>query len=91
MMERRTFVTGIVSAIAAPFVAEAQPTGRRHRIGVLGTVDGPGWQAFRGELQSLGYVEGKTIDIVWRFAGGDAGRFADLAAELVRLPVDLIV
>src|SRR5262245_55548437 len=92
MMERRTFVAGIVSAIAAPLVAEAQPAaGRRHRIGVLGTADGPGWQAFRVELQSLGYVEGKTIDIVWRFAGGDARRFADLAAELVRLPVELIV
>jgi putative ABC transport system substrate-binding protein len=91
MMERRTFVAGIVSAIAAPLVAEAQPAGRRHRIGVLGTADGPGWQAFRGALQSLGYLEGKTIDIDWRWAGGDARRFADLAAELVRLPVELIV
>ena len=90
-MDRRAFVAGIVSAIAAPLVAEAQPAGRRHRIGVLGTADGLGWQAFRDALQSLGYLEGKTIDIDWRWAGSDAPRLTDLAADLVRLQVELIV
>ena len=77
--------------LAAPLAAEAQPAGRTPRIGVLGTGDGPGWQAFRESLHILGYVEGRTITIDWRWAGSDARRFTDLAAELVRLPVELIV
>jgi putative ABC transport system substrate-binding protein len=80
-----------LSLLAAPLAAEAQPAGRMHRIGVLGTSDGPGWQAFRDGLQSLGYLEGRTIAVDWRWAGNDAGRFTDLAADLVRQQVDLIV
>jgi hypothetical protein len=53
----------IVAALAAPLAVEAQPSGRIHRIGVLGTSDGLGWQAFRDGLQGLGYVEGKTIGL----------------------------
>ena len=59
--------------LAAPLVAEGQPAGRIHRIGALGTSDGPGWQAFRDGLQSLGYLEGRTITVDWRWAGNDAG------------------
>jgi putative ABC transport system substrate-binding protein len=91
---RRGFIGTLAGALlAAPLAAEAQPAGRRHRIGVLGTGDGLGlgWQAFRDALESLGYLEGKTIDIDWRWAGSDARRFADLAADLVRLQVELIV
>ena len=90
-MDRRAFIAGIVSAIAAPLAAKAQPAGRRHHIGVLGTVDGLGWQAFRDALRSRGYLEGKTTDIDWRWAGSDAPRLTDLAADLVRLQVELIV
>jgi putative ABC transport system substrate-binding protein len=81
----------LVAALAAPLAAEAQEAGRIHRIGVLGTSDGSGWQAFRDGLQSLGYLEGRTIAVDWRWAGNDAGRFTDLAADLVRQQVDLIV
>ena len=56
-----------------------------------GRADGPGWQAFRDGLQSLGYVEGKTIVVDWRWAGSDASRMTDLAADLVRSQVELIV
>ncbi len=90
MMDRRRFIAGAVSVLAAPLAAEAQPTGRMPRIGVLGYEE-PGWQAFRDALQSLGYVEGKTIVIEGRFAGSDASRFPDLAADLVRSQVELIV
>ena len=91
-MDRRAFVSGAVAILAAPLAAEAQPAGRIHRIGVLGTSDGPGWQAFRDGLQSLGYLEGRTIAVDWRWAGNDAGRFTDLAADLVRQQkVELIV
>jgi putative ABC transport system substrate-binding protein len=91
VVNRRTWLVGSFSLLAAPFTAEAQPTGRIHRIGVLGTSDGPGWQAFRDGLQSLGYHEGRTIAVDWRWAGSDARRMADLAADLVRLQVELIV
>jgi ABC-type uncharacterized transport system substrate-binding protein len=81
----------LVAALAAPLAVEAQPSGRIHRIGVLGTADGLGWQAFRDGLRGLGYVEGKTIVVDWRWAGSDARQLADLAADLVRLQVELIV
>jgi putative ABC transport system substrate-binding protein len=90
-VDRRTFLMGSVGLLAAPLAAKAQPTGRIHRIGVLGTTDGLGWQAFRDGLESLGYLEGKTIALDWRWAGSDARRLTDLAAELVRLQVELIV
>ena len=90
-MDRRAFVAGTLGLLAAPLAAEAQPTGRIPRIGVLGTNDGPGWQAFRDALQSLGYLEGKTIAVDWRWAGSDASRLTDLAADLVRSQVELIV
>jgi putative tryptophan/tyrosine transport system substrate-binding protein len=92
---RRVWVAALVLALAllaAPLAAEVQPTtGRIHRIGVLGTSDGPGWQAFRDGLQSLGYLEGRTIAVDWRWAGNDTRRFTDLAADLVRQQVELIV
>ena len=80
----------LVTALAAPLAVEAPPSGRIHRIGVLGTADGLGWQAFRDGLRGLGYVEGKTIVVDWRWVGSDARQLADLAADLVRLQVELI-
>jgi putative tryptophan/tyrosine transport system substrate-binding protein len=91
-LARFTILTTLALALlAAPLAAVAQPAGRVHRIGVLGTSDGPGWQWFRDGLQSLGYLEGRTIAVEWRWAGEDARRFPDLAADLVRQQVDLIV
>ena len=86
-------VTLTIGLLATPLAVEAQPKGRIPRIGVLGTGGGPGpgWQAFREALEDLGYLEEKTIHIVWRWAGADARRFPDLAADLVRQQVDLIV
>ena len=77
--------------LGAAIVTQAQPPGRMYRIGVLGTADLPGWKDFWDELQKLGYLEGKNLIVDRRWAGSDARRFADLAADLVRLQVDLIV
>jgi ABC-type uncharacterized transport system substrate-binding protein len=69
-----------------------QPAGKIPRLGVL--VLGPpdrGLEPFHQGLQDLGYVEGKTIALVYRFAEGKAERLPALAAELVGLKVDLIV
>jgi putative ABC transport system substrate-binding protein len=80
-----------LALLTAPLAAEAQPTGRMYRIGVLCMADPSGWQAFRDELRNLGYLEGKNLVVEWRCAGSDARRFPDLAADLVRRQVELIV
>ena len=75
--------------------AEAQQTKKVPRIGFLGSIsfsrNPVRRDAFRYGLRELGYVEGKTIVVEWRFAEGKADRLPSLAAELVRLNVDVIV
>jgi putative ABC transport system substrate-binding protein len=84
-----------VSLLAAPVAAEAQPAGKVYRVGYLtaGSVTAnPGvLEAFRQGLRELGYVEGQNIAIEYRSAEGRFDRRSDLAAELVRLKVDVIV
>jgi putative tryptophan/tyrosine transport system substrate-binding protein len=63
------------------------------RVGYLVATAGlaPQNEAFRQELRELGYIEGQTIALEYRFAGGETARFPELASELVRLRVDVIV
>jgi putative tryptophan/tyrosine transport system substrate-binding protein len=85
---------GLVLAIlATPLVGEAQSVGKVYRIGVLSPeVAPPGLlEGFREGLHELGYVEGKNITIEFRYAGGRHERLAAMAAELVRLRVDVIL
>jgi putative ABC transport system substrate-binding protein len=76
-------------------VASAQQTGKVFRIGRLDVSTASGgavfWEAFRKELSKLGWIEGKNITIEYRFAEQKFERLPELAAELVRLKVDLIV
>jgi putative ABC transport system substrate-binding protein len=78
----------------APF-ADAQQTGKILRIGVLDSRTAAGiavrLEAFWQEVRKLGWIEGKNITIEYRFAEGRNDRLAELAADLVRLKVDLIV
>ena len=95
-MNRRTFLCGVaLGTLTVPLAAGAQRAGKVPRIGWLGgpTRESaePFVQAFQRGLKDLGWVEGQNIVIEWRFAGGRAERLPDLAAELVRLRVDLIV
>jgi putative ABC transport system substrate-binding protein len=81
--------------LLAPLAAEAQQAGKVPQIGYL-TAQSPdsvalASEAFRQGLQELGYVEGKTIVIAYRFAEEKRDRLPELAAELVRLKVDVIV
>jgi putative ABC transport system substrate-binding protein len=92
-MRRREFITLLGSAAAWPLVAQAQPSGRPARVGILtpgGELANPLFDAFRQEMRRLGYVEGRTLVLEFRSAAG-ADRLPELAAELVRLPVDVIV
>ena len=76
-------------------LAEAQQTGKVPRIGFLDSSTASGMavllDAFRQELSKLGWIEGKNLTIEYRFAEQKPERVPELAAELVRLKVDLIV
>ncbi|HEV8439857.1 MAG TPA: ABC transporter substrate-binding protein [Methylomirabilota bacterium] len=98
MITRRAVLGTLAGAlIAAPLAARAQQAAKVWRLGLLGTVplSEPGsahiWAGFLEGLQQLGYVEGKGVIIESRFSEGKAERLPDLAAELVRLRVDVIV
>jgi putative tryptophan/tyrosine transport system substrate-binding protein len=81
----------VLAVFALSSFAEAQQPGKIPWIGYLaGTGSGPS-PAFIQGLKDLGYIEGKNIGFVYRTAEGESGRYADLAAELVRLKVDIIV
>jgi putative tryptophan/tyrosine transport system substrate-binding protein len=85
----------VVVLLALGVTAEAQQPKQVPRIGFLGATSpstiSARVEAFRQGLRELGYVEGKSIFIDWRFAEGKADRLPTLAAELVRLKVDVIV
>jgi putative ABC transport system substrate-binding protein len=85
-----------VSILAAPLATEAQPAAKVPRIGVLlagsrGDNTLEIVEAFQQGLRGLGYVEGRNITIEYRFAEGRLDRSFDLASDLARLPVDVIV
>ena len=94
MDDRRRFVTGLGLLLASPVVAQAQPVGKLPRVGYLfyGS-PGPSREidAFRQGMRELGYIEGQSIAVEYRFASGQIERYPGLAAELVRLKVDVIV
>lgn len=82
-----------VGAVAAPLVVRAQPPSRVPRVGVIGERSTPDHlvAAFQQGLRDLGYVEGQSIHLEYRYAQGASERFPRLAAELVRLNVDVLV
>ncbi|HEY5865716.1 MAG TPA: ABC transporter substrate-binding protein [Candidatus Tectomicrobia bacterium] len=86
-------VTITLSLLAVPLAAGAQPAGKVWRIGVLMGLprETPRYAPFHQGLREFGYVEGQNLVIEWRYAEGHAERFPDLAAELTRLDVDVIV
>jgi ABC-type uncharacterized transport system substrate-binding protein len=89
------FITLALGLLVAPLAAEAQPAARVYRLGWLmpGSASdfAPRIEAFRHGLRDLGYVEGRNIAIKYRYAEGREERLPDLAEELVRLKVDVIV
>jgi len=92
---RRFLLTSLAGAVAGPLAAGAQQAGKLPRIGFLSLTSPsdrpPLLDAFRQRLRELGWVEGQNIAIDYRFAEGRLDRLSDLAAELVRLKVDVIV
>jgi putative ABC transport system substrate-binding protein len=98
-MDRRTFISSTtLGLLAASLAAAAQEykAGKVYRVGILGEkASDPSearlWQAFRLGLGELGWIEGKNILFEERWGAGNHARIRELAADLVRLRVDLIV
>jgi putative ABC transport system substrate-binding protein len=93
-MKRREFISLLGGAAAWPIAARAQQAGKMYRLGILEPIpaarNAANLNALRKGLQELGYVEGRNLVIEYRSADV-ADRFPELASELVRLKVDLIV
>ena len=96
MTNRRLFIGSVASGlVAVSLPMRTWPAQKVYRIGVLETIpaaqNATNLDALRNGMRDLGYVEGQNLIIEYRSADGHAERFPDLASELVRLRVDLIV
>src|SRR5262245_40904402 len=95
MIGRREFITLLGGAMAAwPLVARAQQQ-RLPTVGILGGATAATWSTwtptFVRRLAELGWIEGRTVAIEYRWAEGRPERAAEMAAELIRLKVDVIL
>jgi putative ABC transport system substrate-binding protein len=93
-MRRRDFITLLGGvAVSRPLAARAQQLAHRPTIGFLGTVTPSAWPfaAFDQRLRELGWIDGKTVTIEYRWAAGNNDRIVALADEFVRAKVDVIV
>ncbi len=95
-MRRREFITLLGStAVAWPLPLAAQQAGKLPTIGFLGPSSASGWglwtATFVQRLRELGWIEGRTVAIEYRWAEGSNERYVEIAAEFVRLKVDVIV
>src|SRR5215510_7166943 len=95
-VRRREFITLLgATAVAWPLAARAQQPAKLPTIGYLGTAAASAWApwtaAFVQRLHELGWTDGRTVAIQYRWAEGRAERSAEIAAEFVRLKVDVIV
>jgi putative ABC transport system substrate-binding protein len=95
MIRRRAFITMVGGAAAWPLAARAQQAGKLPTIGFLGASTPPAmsqWTAaFAQGPRELGWSEGGTVAIEYRYAEGRPERYAEIAAEFARLKVDVIV
>jgi putative ABC transport system substrate-binding protein len=97
MINRRNFIAAAAGGVFASSCAIAQQPAKAWRIGILSAtsrqslVDSGYLPAFMEGMRALGHIEGKTFTIEWRDADGQYERLPALAAEIVRLKVDLVV
>jgi putative ABC transport system substrate-binding protein len=94
-MQRREFIAALGGAAAWPLAVRAQQPAKLPTIGLLGASTPSAWSqwvaAFVQRLRDLGWIEGRTIAIEIRWAEGRTERYTEIAAEFVRLKVDVIV
>ena len=95
-MQRREFITLLSVAAVSPLSAHAQQRGRVPRVGVLwhagsAEEEGPYFIALQQALNALGYINGRTITLEYRFPNEEPDRFASMAAELAASKVEVLV
>ena len=95
-MDRRVFISSMLGLLAAPLAAGAQPAGRVAHVGILSIGDAPSPEqpvrlSLSTPLRDLGWIVGQNLFFEPRYAAGQPDRLPALAAELVRLKVDVIV
>jgi putative tryptophan/tyrosine transport system substrate-binding protein len=94
-LRRRDFITLLGGAAAWPLAARAQQPAKLPTIGFMGAANSSSYgqwvAAFVQRLRELGWIEGRTVAIEVRWAEGHTERLAEIAAEFVRLKVDVIV
>src|SRR5215468_11649319 len=94
-MKRRAFITLLGGAAAWPLAARAQQTAKLPTIGLMvpstPLIESQRVAAFLQRLRELGWIESRNVTIEYRYAEGRSERFAEFAAEFVRLNVDVIV
>jgi len=94
-IRRRKFLATLGGAVAAwPLAARAQQPGKMPTIGLLGatpSIESQRVAAFVQRLRELAWIDGRNLSIEYRWAEGHNERYAEIAAELVRLKVDVIV
>jgi putative tryptophan/tyrosine transport system substrate-binding protein len=94
-MKRRAFIAALGGAVAWPIVARAQQPARLPTVGFFGpvkaSIDRLQIAIFVERLRGLGWIEGRNVAMEYRWAEGRMDRYADIAAELVRQKVDVIV
>jgi putative tryptophan/tyrosine transport system substrate-binding protein len=95
VIDRRAFLLAGAGVLAAPSIGAAEPPSKRYRIGILEArpagANAANLAAFRQGLEELGYVEQRNFVIEYRSVDGQPDRFPVVVAELVRIPVDLIL
>src|SRR5947208_9752015 len=93
-MRRRELITLLGGAAIWPLAAQAQQSGKLPTIGFLGAATPLSWSewtaAFVQRLRELGWIDGRTVTIEYRWAEGRSDRYTEIAAEFVRLKVDVI-
>ena len=95
-MRRRRILGGLLLSLVAPLAAAAQPAGRVERVGILSVEAAPSAEdvatsPLRAALRDLGWTVGQNMVLERRYAEGQPDRLPALAADLVRLKVDVIV
>jgi len=95
MVSRRSFVAGALALLSAPLAAQEKGAPRVVRVGVLDPLplpaNGANLEQLRKGLREAGYAEGKNLALEYRASEGRGSRYREFAAELARMPVDILV
>src|ERR1700741_4281903 len=94
VMDRRVFMGTLVGLIAAPLATETQALQKIYKVGFVArpeAADGPPGRSFRDGLRGLGWVEGQTVTIDWRWTGNEPHQLDAVVTAFVRTGVDVIV